>query len=390
MFHHKPVFNRRNQLNSDGKALVHIRIIHERKAHYYSTGILLYPQHWDSRKEEVKKSCKEWFAYNKAINDIRDKIEQFNANLIQSQQRSTYSQLKAHLEGGKMISGSGLLSFTKDIINNRTDLVQDTKNRHLGKVQFFKEYLGGDVSISSIDLKFILDLEKHLEQKGLSVNTRWNYHKFLKTYLNHAVLHDIISKNPYEKYKVAKEETTRDYLSLEEIKQLASLELEEEFKSHQLTLDKFLFSCYTGLRISDIEHINASNFEFIQDKVYLSFRMKKTVKFINKIPLHNLFEGKAIPIVKKYLDKDKKTLFPEQAQQNINSHLKDLGKLAKLEKKLTFHVARHSFGSALARVYGDVLLIKELMGHSKIETSMIYIHMNPKIIEEKLSKNKAW
>ena len=107
------------------------------------------------------------------------------------------------------------------------------------------------------------------------------------------------------------------------------------------------------------------------------------------MPLHLLFNGKAVDIYNKYKSLDQEqTLFPKQAEQKINEKLKDVANLANINKNLTFHVARHSFGSALARVYNDVLLIKELMGHGKLETSMMYIHMNPAIIEEKLSKKE--
>jgi len=64
--------------------------------------------------------------------------------------------------------------------------------------------------------------------------------------------------------------------------------------------------------------------------------------------------------------------------------LKALATMAELTKLLTFHISRHTFGSALADISANPYLIMDLMGHADIKTSMIYIHSSQERINKQL------
>jgi len=385
----KPVFNRSKKLNKSGKGNIDMRIIFDRKATYFNTKIKIIPEQWDKKNNRVKKTNPNWFEYNSRIDELLRLTEKYNSEIIKTNSFINILEYKKILSGNANEDVNFLFVFLDNESEQRQNLSTATIRNYKSKVIVLKEFVKNDIHLSKINFEFIQLYENFLIGKGYSVNTRHNHHKWLKTYLNVAIKKDIIVSNPYKNFKIIKEQTEREYLTLEEIKLIEKIELESGFENYQLVIDKFLFSCYTGLRISDLQSITNSCFVVENEKVYLSFRMQKTIKLIRNMPLHLLFNGKAIDIYNKYKSKNlDQTLFPKQAEQKINDKLKDVANLAEINKNLTFHVARHSFGSALARVYNDVLLIKELMGHSKLETSMIYIHMNPEIIEEKLSKKK--
>ena len=116
----------------------------------------------------------------------------------------------------------------------------------------------------------------------------------------------------------------------------------------------------------------------------MTVKQQKTKTFV-KMPLHMLFDGKPIKILKKYFDPNKERVFPKITNQDANRKLKYIQHFAKINKTLTFHVARHTFGTLLAIVAKDPYLIKELMGHADIQTSMTYIHMSNQLIKQKLS-----
>lgn len=383
-----PIFNRKKSLLADGRATISIRLTLNRVPSYYSTRIKIIPEHWDKGARRVNRKCKFWREYNDKIDQLLDCIEGYNAKCISQSLPWSVNQLKSQLDGKD--NNKGLTAFIEREISLRTNLAVNTLRHHNSKLRFLKEFVldNPDITLLEINYDFIQRYDNHLTKQNLAVNTKWAYHKFLKTYLNIAIKKELLTVNPYAKFKITKEQGQRDYLTFEELKKLEALKIEPEFKQHQITLDKFLFSCYTGLRISDLSALTKDNFREEQKKLYLTFRMSKTIKIIRDMPLHDLFNGNAIKIYKKYRTSSGTRLFPEQTEQHINSQLKDLAKLSNINKKVTFHVSRHTFGSALARVYNDVLLIKELMGHTKIDTSMIYIHMNPAIIEEKLKKRK--
>ncbi len=98
--------------------------------------------------------------------------------------------------------------------------------------------------------------------------------------------------NPYKFFRLKTEKTERVHLTEQE------LELVEFFditgREHlESIVDKFLFSCYTGLLFSDFQNLEKSNFDFLNE-CYLTFTMLKVNRSVNRIPLHQLHNGKAM------------------------------------------------------------------------------------------------
>ena len=87
-----------------------------------------------------------------------------------------------------------------------------------------------------------------------------------------------------------------------------------------------------------------------------------------------MFDGKATAIAQKYLAMHNDTLFPKFSDQKINVKLKVLAGLAQIKIPLTFHTARHTCATLLAEKTGNPFVIMQILGHSDIKTSMIYIH----------------
>lgn len=77
--------------------------------------------------------------------------------------------------------------------------------------------------------------------------------------------------------------------------------------------------------------------------------------------------------------------FPQLSNVSVNRDLKELARLARIEKKLTFHEARHTFGTRLAERVHDPYVILALMGHTSVKTFMIYIHQSGASVAERLS-----
>ena len=66
----------------------------------------------------------------------------------------------------------------------------------------------------------------------------------------------------------------------------------------------------------------------------------------------------------------------------INSQVKQWAKNAGLEKKITFHVARHTFATTLLTMGADLYTTSKLLGHQNIKTTQVYAEIvNKKKIE---------
>ena len=394
----KVIHNRKKTIKAPlDKSSVVIRCTINRKTFFIDTGVRTGKWHWDDEKLKLKPSGFEWTKNNKIIQNAVEKIDSYYSDCLIANVAPTRESVKllfAHTESEseeEVLKHTNFMTFLEEDAKTRTDISFSTRKTHLSRIKKFKEFAGDDVAFEKLDYNFIEKFEDYLKIKlGNSVNTIWASHKDLKSYIGRAIKKGYMDRNanPYEDYKLKKEETDREPLEDKELKLL------EGYKPKSITeeiiLDKFLFSCYTGLRISDQNLVKKKSFNFTDNnECYLTFKMKKVHITIRNMPLHKLFKGKGMVIAKKYFKLDNEPgIFPIRTGQYTNRVLKEIAESLNIYKKVTSHIGRHTFGSFLAEKTNDPILIKTLMGHSKIETSMIYINMSKARIENKVDQIK--
>lgn len=137
-------------------------------------------------------------------------------------------------------------------------------------------------------------------------------------------------------------------------------------------LQRYLFSCFTGLRISDIEAINEGN--FLEDHIVFNsiktgkisrIRLNDTAKELINLP--HVFNG-------------------SYSREHINRELKLIAKACSINKRIYYHSSRHTFGTNYLIAGGKVENLQKLMGHSKIETTMIYVHIVESMVDVEVNK----
>jgi site-specific recombinase XerD len=142
----------------------------------------------------------------------------------------------------------------------------------------------------------------------------------------------------------------------------------------QHVLQYFLFSCFSGgFRISDITRLTHDNITGGRITFFMYKNRRKKKKRIS-IVLNNSAQL--------LLTSHNGKLFQTYCDQITNRHLKEIARIAGIDKKITFHVARHTFATHFLMAGGKVEVLKDILGHSKIETTMRYVH----IVDE--SKNE--
>lgn len=197
--------------------------------------------------------------------------------------------------------------------------------------------------------------------------TQANYYRCFSGALNAAVRADIIPYNPFDKIasvdKIRVPESAREYLTIDEIKRLIATECKRENVKNA-----FLFSCFCGLRISDIYAITWGQITMDGEQMRLQLRMQKT-----KDPLYLPISEQA----QKYMPQrgtaganDK--IFNLPTGQSCNNIIAEWAKAAGIEKKVTYHVSRHTFGTMMHTLGAETATIQKLMGHADIETTLIY------------------
>ena len=69
-------------------------------------------------------------------------------------------------------------------------------------------------------------------------------------------------------------------------------------------------------------------------------------------------------------------LFHPCTEQRMNANIKDIAAIAGIKKPLTNHSARHTFATLFIKKTSDVATLQRLLGHSRIEETMVYVHIS--------------
>jgi len=248
-----------------------------------------------------------------------------------------------------------------------------TKLSWISALNHLKNFAGDHIRISSVDEKFCNSFRNYLLKKCSPNSARLYFIKF-QAALRQTVSDKLITKNPSDAFKIKATETKREFLNEDEIRKI----IKTPFK-YELTKNGFLFSCFTGLRYSDVK---ALTFEQIQDG-YIYFIVKKTNR-PEKLKLNN----DALKIIEKQKSLNGKSdkIFDLQSNPTVNRHLSKLSAEAGINKHVIFHTARHTFGTSGLNVGIDLFTLSKLMGHSNTKQVLTYITLFDKRKDEAIDK----
>lgn len=357
---------RTDKKRKDGTCPINYRITINSKVTRLSSGHYEEESNWNATLGIVKGSKSSYLnsAIDKDVSRIKDFIRE---------QRS----LGVHLEGTHVknfwstTDSDDFVEFFDGFCEKRfVELAEGTQYHYLllrKRLLSFRKVL----KLSQIDLSFVEGFDNYLKTKQKTGESGiWKRHKNLNAVLNYAVKNKRIVNNPYNDFKIINSEPKLSYLTADELISIdgATFDDLQREKGLSITRDMFLFACYTGLRFSDVTALN--NDHIIDDK-YISIKQQKTKNLV-QIPL----VLKAKLILEKYRTKDDKFIFPYRANVTINRDLKDVAVICKINKKLHFHLARHTFASTMANSNVNSFKIMKLLGHRDIRMTQRYFDNN--------------
>lgn len=248
-----------------------------------------------------------------------------------------------------------------------------------------KKYKPNDIYLSQIDKGYLMGFISYLQtvksKRGLNLSKSSIalYFNMVSIALNKAVEKDLIPINPASKIsrsdKPKSGNKTKVYLTLEEVKMLAATHCK-----NNMVKKAFLFSCFCGLRYSDVERLEWGNIHNVnKDNLQIEIKQKKT-KDTLYLPLSNN-AIKFLPTKGKQKDENK--VFSLPSINTVEKYLSKWAKAAKIDKHVTFHVSRHTNATMMLHFGADLYTVSKLLGHSSIKTTQIYA----KIVDE--DKRKA-
>jgi integrase len=381
----KTIFNRKKKLDKNNQAPVVIEIYFpatkERK--FINTGYKFEPKYWDADNNKIRRSFKHWVTFEQTINNIIRKIEKYEYALIEKEQHL----LPEHIE--LIFSDKAKLTYFIDFYEatmlDEKHLKRGTTKEHRYTLNLLTEFAPKQ-TLDKVDYLFAKSFDAFMRNsKGLKQNTIHKHHQHVRRFFLEAKRQGIAIDiaNPYSEFKSSKEKSDRIALTEVQLKQIEKCDIPEDAPSLNEIKDMFLFSCYTGLRYSDISTLHSKDIFIQNGTTYIRKRMEKVSKDV-VLNISVLFNGKALAILNKYNTSG--LVFPQYTNQFLNRELKVLAMGSKINTNLTFHIARHTFGTMLAEKTQNPYLIMELMGHADIKTSMIYIHYSLERIDMQLKE----
>lgn len=381
------IFNRRNKLK-DGKGLIHICVYFNRTSRkFIDTGIYVEPEFWNDKFKVVSPKHQNSVQINEFLRQQTNRIENFELSLINKNVKFDEQKLLEHLDN-KSVSAK-FSDFAMSIIE-KSILSKATKNTHVWLVNLIDEF-SPNLLVEAIDYNFINEFNYFLKHtKNLKVNSIGLANSLLRKFLNLAQYKDLIKDVAFRKFKIVHEIKRPTYLTLEQISKIENIDLKDN-QDLEIVRDMFVFSCFTGLRFSDVKSlkmsdINSDGDELIIKKIQVKEKKKKSG--IVTLDLKYLFEGKPQKILEKYINKGlSEFIFETKSTISTISHPVRLicAMAGVTDKNITFHKARHSFATNMS-MYIDTGVIKELLGHASLRTTERYTHPSAKHIRERLKK----
>ncbi len=220
-----------------------------------------------------------------------------------------------------------------------------------------------------------------------------NHYKYLKKFLDWCVLRGYIKRNPIIDIKKPKKpQTLPRRLTFEQAQRILYASFNHDwryiFERHRNHAIIAVF-LYTGLRAQELLDLQVADINLTAG--VLLVREGKGGKD-RYVPIHH----KLSYILKRYLGERKRMnkqspyLFVG-AKSDHSLNYKDINKLCRKISRavgvvFTPHCLRHTFGSVAIEQEMGLVQLKEIMGHSNIASTMIYLKMSPQGLRDSLNK----
>ncbi len=236
---------------------------------------------------------------------------------------------------------------------------------------------------SEIDKNMLENFRTYLLANSM-VNTAGTDFASIRAALNHAYRSDMMKVKLTEHVKaIARQRTKIIYLTQEELNALVKTPC-----GSPLIKRAALFAALTGMRISDVAHLRWEDVVIEPTGPCVHFRQRKT-KGLNYLPISqqafNIASATDKPADEpkgKATEKGSETrtgiVFPrliELHTQCKRPHFKNWIRDAGIQKNITFHTMRHTFATLQLLANTNIKTLSEMLGHTKIDTTMIYAHV---------------
>lgn len=378
---------KKNKKKANGLIPIYLRIIEGETNTFKSTGIDITEEGWDEKNQKVRSKYPNSGRMNQMIAKKISELEDLRLQL--DGKRGLGKAVKSISKKKEIYERLSFTKFFKDYVDQqKIDGKHGTHKKVESILKKFNVYnKGKDILFVDFTLEYLKAYENHLRKLGNATNTIHANLKVFRMLFNRAVELELIQiqDNPFRKHKIKTEKVEKSFLTQNEVKAIDQVKVTPGTKM-EVHKDMFVFACYAGgIRISDLLQLRVERYD--KTTKVLSFFVHKT-KNDHTIKLPK----RAVEIVEKYITKERSKgyifgLLDEKvfnasgdilltkissANAYANKNLKIIKKLAGIEKPISYHSSRHTFGTLAVKNGIGIQLVSKIMVHSNLTTTLGY------------------
>lgn len=376
-----------------GPAPIYMRVTVEGDRFEMATQREVDPEKWDN------KACRMVYSKKESTRELNYYLDMLQGRVFEAQREMmlkgidiTANKVKSFLLGKDLKDCKTLLEVYREHVEEIKALVgkeyaKGTLKRYKSALVSLEDYLKSksiaDIPLDKLNHQFITSYEFFLKSvRNMDHNTAMGTIKKLKKIIRICVAHDWMEKDPFMNYKVKVRETNRPFLLQDELNKIIGL----KFTAERLTQvrDIFVFCCYTGLAYADVQKLRRVDIVIGHDGEKWIHTERVKTETATRVPLL----PQALKIMDAYKDHpqcvNEGKLLPVSSNQKMNEYLKEIADRCEINKKMTFHTARHTFATTVTLTNGvPIETVSKMLGHKTLRTTQQYA----KILDQKVGED---
>ena len=374
---------------------IYVRITINGTKARFSLKIRVSEKIWDAKSGRAIGHSHEALQANRYLDSVVTRINTIYYRLCEQSEAVTAQMVRDEFLGVKAPSKTLLSVFAE--FNDRqenligVDITQSTFNKFDLTFRRFEEFLRvkrnrPDIPVSLVDRDFVLDFEAYLKvDYHLQANSAEKLMRIFKRITTMCFKSGLIAKDPFCDVRLKKVKKDRGYLTRHELELI--LNYKPTKKRLEKARDVFVFCCFTGFDYSTTASLTEQNLVLADDgSMWIETHRVKT-GVASKVKLLDI----PLSILKKYEPtRINGYLLPVLSNAKYNLYLKEIATALGIQKRVTSHLARHTFATTVTYANGvSIESISKMLGHTKLATTQIYARIVDQTVSREMDKLSA-
>jgi len=375
-----------NKISADGKYGIYLRITKNRKKKEINIGLRCRKEHF--LNEQLTKEHPNYKTANRVILKEKSRAEDIINDFRLRGYNFTLNEFENVFRDKDSNTETSVIKLFDEIIEEleTAGRIGNAKAYRETKNAIMRFTTGKKILFRDVTPAFLEKFEAYMRSRGNKDGGIAIKMKELCALFNTAIRRKLITQEiyPFKDYKISrlKPQKNKRALTVEDFKKIRDLDLSDNPYLIEAQ-HYFLFSFYArGINFVDTMKLKWA--DIVDNRIYYT-RAKTKGKFnieitpeIQRILDYYKSQNGLTEYVFPILLKD--DLTPKQIEYRkelalgtYNRKLKQIAKLAGVEKNLTSYVARHSFATIHKQMGTSIAVISELMGHADVQITMTYL-----------------